>query len=777
MKRILSALLVAGLTGCLPSTEPPGVARGALISDQVHSGGALGFFWLPPLVAAPALEGTFDATQSPTVTITPLPLPAQPIASFTLGSGLRVDPMSQLYVVNWHTDAFALDPEVDYRIAVEVGGRTLGILDVDLLASQAQAKNVDTGELLPLLDGRTLPIKFFLNTCAAVVCQALDGCHQAGTCDPASGTCSDPVRDDGTPCDDGDACTTDDVCGDGACGGTLPATCALGACSDASGACTLTLSDDQTLTAPIVIDEGSPLRHLDCAGHQLLPSQAGVDDAHGPGGYQPSVPEIGVAVVHRRDVTIERCVIGSPDRRIDFGISLIGEPQPEPSACDASAAGNRVRANTIYVRAVGLSVLASDDNRIGGDSDGDPNTIEWNGSGIGIDLERGADCNLVQRNVLRSTGAAPTFIRPYPGSNDSGAAFDVGVYPFDVVTNPLTNVRVAGRLLQFTNVGTPHVVGNVIEENTVTMADPRPNNAGVDCGTPLTPLCKNGGGIIMPAMTKDTVVRGNTVIGGRPGIRFAGFMRITAVNFPRLCSDDPLRYCTSSADCTCPPFGGQCFRNSDGSATGVSCSSNLDCASGQTCANAIIDGRARANLSEGNTLYGPFGNAGGTNPLDSALGPFGGSVGATARNNTIYAAGTAYGMTFATSFGIAIQGDGFVDSGTQLPGSGATITGNLIDGANVGLNLRQPPTATQFGVRFWRNDVLHSVSRAVTSTGAYTLPAELSVGGQGNHWGHTCSEGGFVAGVDSNSSLIVDSNPYGARLTSGVPPALTCNGH
>jgi hypothetical protein len=37
----------------------------------------------------------------------------------------------------------------------------------------------------------------------AVVCMALDACHVAGTCDPASGTCDDPAQADGTPCSGG----------------------------------------------------------------------------------------------------------------------------------------------------------------------------------------------------------------------------------------------------------------------------------------------------------------------------------------------------------------------------------------------------------------------------------------------------------------------------------------------------------------------------------------------------------------------------------------------
>lgn len=60
--------------------------------------------------------------------------------------------------------------------------------------------------------------------CAAgtpITCAASDGCHVAGVCNPSTGTCSNPVRPNGTACDDGIACTTGDTCTAGACAGTL----------------------------------------------------------------------------------------------------------------------------------------------------------------------------------------------------------------------------------------------------------------------------------------------------------------------------------------------------------------------------------------------------------------------------------------------------------------------------------------------------------------------------------------------------------------------------
>ena len=55
-------------------------------------------------------------------------------------------------------------------------------------------------------------------------CTASDQCHVAGTCNPSTGICSNPV---GTgPCDDGSRCTTGETCqANGTCGGGTPVSC------------------------------------------------------------------------------------------------------------------------------------------------------------------------------------------------------------------------------------------------------------------------------------------------------------------------------------------------------------------------------------------------------------------------------------------------------------------------------------------------------------------------------------------------------------------------
>src|SRR5262249_40434793 len=54
----------------------------------------------------------------------------------------------------------------------------------------------------------------------AIECAASDQCHTAGTCDPQTGTCSNPVKANGSSCNDGSACTQGDSCEAGACVGT-----------------------------------------------------------------------------------------------------------------------------------------------------------------------------------------------------------------------------------------------------------------------------------------------------------------------------------------------------------------------------------------------------------------------------------------------------------------------------------------------------------------------------------------------------------------------------
>lgn len=174
-----SALLaVALLAACSegPVTPPldqatPPVA--AAINDAVHNQGNEHFFFLPPMVPAPHPEGVFDGAQEPVVEICIWDGaecgPELELYNTEAGPGsetIRVDPEAEQYIVNWHTDDILANYPIDeargesYRIRIRVGNQLLGYADVQVVAHGGEVKHVETGEFIPLLDGRTLPIKF-----------------------------------------------------------------------------------------------------------------------------------------------------------------------------------------------------------------------------------------------------------------------------------------------------------------------------------------------------------------------------------------------------------------------------------------------------------------------------------------------------------------------------------------------------------------------------------------------------------------------------------------
>jgi hypothetical protein len=81
-----------------------------------------------------------------------------------------------------------------------------------------------------------------------VTCTAADQCHDVGVCNPASGTCSQPVKAVGTTCSDANGCTSGDVCNAaGACvGAAVTCNTPPGACFAATGTCTSTGANSNT---------------------------------------------------------------------------------------------------------------------------------------------------------------------------------------------------------------------------------------------------------------------------------------------------------------------------------------------------------------------------------------------------------------------------------------------------------------------------------------------------------------------------------------------------
>jgi hypothetical protein len=91
-----------------------------------------------------------------------------------------------------------------------------------------------------------------------IACDPPDDCHAPGVCDPMTGQCTYAPAADGTPCDDHDPCTFNDVCIAGVCVGTprdcrgSDGPCAVGRCNPQSGGC-----------EPSPLDDGIPCEDAD----------------------------------------------------------------------------------------------------------------------------------------------------------------------------------------------------------------------------------------------------------------------------------------------------------------------------------------------------------------------------------------------------------------------------------------------------------------------------------------------------------------------------------
>lgn len=151
------------------------------ISDANHNAGNPHFFFLPPMVPQPAYAGATDPNESPTVVICAWAANAcnSIVATFSRETGagaqlVRYDSLDQQYIVNWNTSqcdsgACTLDPSKTYRLRVLVGALELGHADLDLVANASQLKNVETSEYIALVDGRTLPVKFRIESGAVAL--------------------------------------------------------------------------------------------------------------------------------------------------------------------------------------------------------------------------------------------------------------------------------------------------------------------------------------------------------------------------------------------------------------------------------------------------------------------------------------------------------------------------------------------------------------------------------------------------------------------------------
>lgn len=85
-----------------------------------------------------------------------------------------------------------------------------------------------------------------------VVCATQSQCHEAGSCNPATGLCDEPPKPDGVSCDDGNACIAGEICVAGSCQGGEPAPI------DDGNPCTQDSCDPTGGVQHVPVADGSP---------------------------------------------------------------------------------------------------------------------------------------------------------------------------------------------------------------------------------------------------------------------------------------------------------------------------------------------------------------------------------------------------------------------------------------------------------------------------------------------------------------------------------------
>jgi hypothetical protein len=119
-----------------------------------------------------------------------------------------------------------------------------------------------------------------------ITCATPDQCHTQGTCDPQTGTCSNPIKANGATCNDGLTCTTADQCVNGSCIGGVncpasdqchdPGTCTVNGCSNPPKANGTACNDTSLCTTSDVCTNGV------CKGTFAITCPA-ADQCHDPG--------------------------------------------------------------------------------------------------------------------------------------------------------------------------------------------------------------------------------------------------------------------------------------------------------------------------------------------------------------------------------------------------------------------------------------------------------------------------------------------------------------
>ncbi len=243
--------------------------------------------------------------------------------------------------------------------------------------------------------------------CSTVTCTPLDQCHAAGSCNPATGVCSNPVAS-GASCNDGIACTYNDVCSSAAvCGGT-PITCTSDACNTRACNGTSTCSDaplSGNACTPAVQDAcfaSFACQAGACTGQSAVVCTAS-DECHDVGACDPTTG-----------------VCSSP-AKADGTACSIGTCQGGVCVASTDAGSDS-----------GMPVDAGTDAGSQSDSGTDSGTLADSGgaidSGASADSGATADSGVVDSGGVTDSGARDSGSRPDSGG---GPGLDSGVTSMD----------------------------------------------------------------------------------------------------------------------------------------------------------------------------------------------------------------------------------------------------------------------------------------------------------------------------------------------------------
>jgi len=186
---------------------------------------------------------------------------------------------------------------------------------------------------------------------AAMDCSGLDTGCALGACDKALGACVAFSRPDGTACDDGLACTTDDACSLGTCEGAQlacppDATCALSFCDEAAGGCTQEDAADGTPS-----DDGDPCTPTDvcaagacvgagdaCAGCQSQDEGSACDDGDPCTQGDTCTADGGTKVCRGAPLDChdldDACVVGACQAQQEGELTCVAKPRSDGLPCD-----------------------------------------------------------------------------------------------------------------------------------------------------------------------------------------------------------------------------------------------------------------------------------------------------------------------------------------------------------------------------------------------------------------------------------------------------------